>query len=224
MVILFLLSFAFSLAGVNTAKTKLAREKALAFVFAFGIRDIAWGALYLAATTGWIEKAPMLLTQLYVGTSLIYIPIMTYGILKLHMLDIEIRLKTTVRNTVLAGAFVSLFYLISEGANILLSSQLGDVIGFVASALLTLFLAPLHRWADAFSAKLVDTGQDDEDYPASRGQEIYSAAVEETLAYGEITRGHVALLDRLKESLHVSEADAMRLELAQNFDRVSFQY
>ena len=138
------------------------------------------------------------------------------------MLDIEVRLKTTVRNSFLAGAFVSLYYVISEGANMLLSSQLGDVIGFVASALLTIFLSPLHRWADNFSARLVNAGQDDADYSTTRAQQIYSAAVEESLSLGEITQGHIALLDRLKESLQLSDADATRLETAQNFDRSGY--
>ncbi len=223
MVIMFVVIFVISLAGVKLAKTKLGKEKALAFVCAFGFRDLAWATVYLAATTGLVEKVPMLIYQLYVGPTLIYIPIMAYGILKLQMLDIEIRLKSTVKNSVLAGIFVALFYLISEGANTILSDQLGGLIGFAASALLTLFLTPLHRWADHFSSKLVSADIDDDDYPASRSLQIYSAAVEETMAYGEITRGHISLLNRLKDSLNVSQDDATRLELNLNFRRASVQ-
>jgi len=223
MVIMFVGIFVISLAGVKAAKTKLAKEKAIAFVCAFGFRDLAWAALYLSVVTGWIEKAPILLGQLYVGPTLIYIPIMVYGILKLQMLDIEIRLKSTIRNSVLAGIFVVMYYLISEGANNLLSNQLGGFIGFAASALLTLFLSPLHRWADRFSSKLVSADIDNADYGAVRSHQIYSSAVEETLAFGEITRSHIALLDRLKESLQVSEADATKLELDLNFTRASVQ-
>ena len=221
MVIMFVVIFVISLAGVKLAKTKLAKEKALAFVCAFGFRDLAWAALYLSVVTGWIEKAPIFLGQLYVGPTLIYIPIMVYGILKLQMLDIEIRLKSTIRNSVLAGIFVVLYYLISEGANTLLSDQLGGLIGFAASALLTLFLTPLHRWADRFSSKLVSADIDNADYPAARSLQIYSAAVEETLAYGEISKGHIALLDRLKDSLQVSQDDATRLELDLEFNRAA---
>jgi len=221
MVVMFVVIFVISLAAVKLAKTKLAKEKAIAFVCAFGFRDLAWAALYLSVVTGWIEKAPILLSQLYVGTTLIYIPIMVYGILKLQMLDIEIRLKSTIKNSALAGIFVALYYVISEGANNLLSDQFGGLIGFAASALLTLFLTPLHRWADRFSSKLVSADIDNADYFDSRSLDIYSAAVEETLAYGEITKGHIALLDRLKDSLQVSQEDATRLELDLNFSRTS---
>lgn len=175
------------IAPVKLAKTKLAKEKALAFVCAFGFRDLAWATVYQSEVAGWVEKVPILIDQLYVGPTLIYIPIMTYGILKLQMLDIEIRLKSTIRNSVLAGIFGVLYYLISEGANTLLSDQLGGLIGFAASALLTLFLTPLHRWADRFSSKLVSADIDDSDYSASRSLQIYSAAVEDTLAYGEMS-------------------------------------
>ena len=221
MVIMFVVIFVISLAGVRLAKTKLAKEKALAFVCAFGFRDLAWATVYLSVVTGWVEKVPILIDQLYVGPTLIYIPIMTYGILKLQMLDIEIKLKSTIRNSVLAGIFGILFYLITEGAITLLSDQLSGLIGFVAAALLTLFLTPLHRWADRFSSKLVSADINDSDYPASRSLQMYSAAVEEALAYGEITKGHIALLDRLREGLQVSQNDATRLELDLEFNRAA---
>jgi hypothetical protein len=223
MVIMFLLIIGFSVIGVTTANTKLAKEKALAFVFAFGIRDFAWATVFLAAATGWIKSNEMFFTQLYVIGTLIYIPIMTYGILKVQMLDIEIRLKTTIKNTALAGIFVGLFYVISEGSNELLSNQLGGLIGFAASALLTLFLTPLHRWAERFSSKLVDADIDDADYADSRSLQIYSASVEETMAYGDINKGQMVLLDRLKETLKIPEEVAIKLELDLNFDRLAVQ-
>jgi len=221
LIIMFIAIFILSLIGVKTATTKLAREKALAFVCAFGIRDLAWTAVLLAALTGLATKTPMLVNTVYVGGTLVYIPIMTYGILKVQMLDIEIRLKSTIRNTLLAGAFIAFFYVISEGTNMFLSSQLGDAIGFVVSALLTIFLSPLHRWAERFSSRLVNKDIERADYTASRGLEIYSAAVEEALAYGEITQSQIALLDRLKDALHISVDDAERLERELQFSRAT---
>ena len=41
LIIMFIAIFILSLVGVQTANTKLAREKAVAFVCAFGIRDLA---------------------------------------------------------------------------------------------------------------------------------------------------------------------------------------
>jgi hypothetical protein len=144
---------------------------------------------------------------------------MAYGILKLQMLDIEVRLKSTIKNSIRAGIFIALFYVISEGADTLLTAQIGGLIGFVVSALLTLFLTPLQRWADQFSSKMVSTDIENADYPASRSLQMYSAAVEETMAHGEITRSHISLLDRLKESLQLSQEDATRLEQNLNFNR-----
>lgn len=220
---MFVVIFAISLAGVFLAKTKLAKEKALAFVLALGFRDLAWATVYLSVTTGWVVKIPTLIDQLYIGPTLIYIPIMVYGILKLQMLDIEFRLKSTIKNSILAGIFVGLFYVISEGADILLSTQFGGLIGLVASALLTLFLTPLQRAVDRISSRLVSADIENADYPASRSLQMYSAAVEETMAYGEITRSHISLLDRLKEGLQVSQEDATRLERELNFNRAAFQ-
>jgi hypothetical protein len=48
---------------------------------------------------------------------------------------------------------------------------------------------------------------------------MYSAAVEETLAYGEVSKGQISLLDRLRDSLNVSKEDADRMERSLNFNR-----
>ena len=221
MCIMFVLIFIVSLFGLKTASTRLAREKMRAFVLAFGIRDIAWASVYLADATGWINSAgrDAVVSQVYAGSTLLYIPIVAYGILKVQLLDIEIRLQSTVRNTVLASAFIAVFYLISESANNFISNQLGDILGFVVCAVLAVFLAPLHRWADRFAEKLVSADTRSPDYESNRGLQIYTAAVEEAMAYGEINRGQLALLDRLKESLNISANDARKLELDQHFDR-----
>jgi hypothetical protein len=219
MVVMFVVIFFVSLAGLKLAKTKLAREKALAFVCAFGFRDLAWATVYLLAATGWVQYVPWLIDQLYVGSTLLYIPIMVYGILKLQMLDIEIRLKSTIKNSILAGMFGAMFFVVFEGANMLVSEQFSGIIGFAVSGLLTLLLTPLHRWAEKISSRFVQGDMDAPDYASSRSLDVYIAAVEETVAFGNITKGHVALLDRLRESLGVSAEDARRLENELQFDR-----
>jgi len=225
MVIMFVLIFILSVIGAKKAGTELSREKMLAFVFAFGIRDLAWAAVYFLAAiveAGGLDDSPelnILLSQLYAAGTLLYIPIVAYGILKVQLLDIEIRLRSTVRNTVLAGSFIAVFYVISEGANNFISNQLGEIIGFLVCAVLAIFLAPLHRWADRFAKQLVSADTDSPEYAANRGLQIYSAAVEEALAYGEINPGQIALLDRLRQSLHVSDNDARKVEMGLQFNR-----
>ena len=219
MVIMFVVIFFVSLAGLKVAKTKLAREKAVAFVCAFGFRDLAWASVYLLAATGWYQYVPVLTDQLYVGSTLLYIPIMVYGILKLQMLDIEIRLKSTIRNSILAGMFAVMFFVVFEGANALVSERFSGMIGFAVSGLLTWLLTPLHRWAEKVSSKFVVGDVESADYASSRSFQVYSAAVEETLAFGDVTKGHVALLDRLRDSLQLSADDAARLEKELQFDR-----
>jgi len=221
MCIMFVLIFIVSLFGLKSASTKLAREKMWAFLLAFGIRDIAWASVYLAAASGWInsEGREAVINLLYAGSTALYIPIVAYGILKVQLLDIEIRLQSTVRNMVLASGFIAVYYLISEGANNYISNQLGDIIGFLVCAVLAIFLAPLHRWADRFAERLVNEDTRSPDYETNRGLQIYTAAVEEAMAYGEVNRGQLALLDRLRESLNLSPDDARRMETGLHFDR-----
>jgi|TARA_B100000315_G_scaffold72465_1_gene66007 ABC-type Fe3+-siderophore transport system permease subunit len=148
---------------------------------------------------------------LYAGSTLIYIPLVTYGALKLQLFDVDIRLKTTIRRSTLAAMFVALFFLVSEGANYFLSSMLGDVLGIVVAALLVFFLAPLSRWAEWVSTSLLSKNMQTSEYESYRKFQMYSTAVEETLALGEIGPSQEALLARLRESLNISNEDALKL-------------
>ncbi|MGA9573208.1 MAG: hypothetical protein WBS20_04585 [Lysobacterales bacterium] len=52
---------------------------------------LARSSVYFAAATGWIEGGATVFDQIHVGSTLLYISIVAYGILKVQLLDIEIR-------------------------------------------------------------------------------------------------------------------------------------
>jgi uncharacterized membrane protein YccC len=161
----FMIVFVASSLSIRSSRTKLAKQRAWLFTLAFGLRDLAWTVTFIAAATsdmrvinGVHERvAPfgMSLTRfdeivsvIYAGSSLVYIPIVTYGALKLQLFDVDIRLKKTIRQSTLAAMFIALFFLISEGASSNFSSMLGNFLGIALAACLVFFLAPLSRWAE----------------------------------------------------------------------------
>ncbi|MDG1441751.1 MAG: hypothetical protein P8R02_03575 [Pseudomonadales bacterium] len=224
----FMIVFVASSLSIRSSRTKLAKQRAWLFTLAFGLRDFAWTVTFIAAATSDMRVinsvhkrvAPfgMSLTRfdeivslIYAGSSLVYIPIVTYGALKLQLFDVDIRLKKTSRQSTLAAMFIALFFLISEGASSNFSSMLGNFLGIALAACLVFFLAPLSRWAEWVSSSLLSQDMQGTDYESYRKFQMYSAAVEETLALGEIGPSQDALLDRLRESLQIFNEDAQKV-------------
>ncbi len=212
--LMFALAFALALRAIFIARTKLARRRAILFAVAFGIRDIAWGIVYASAFLGVLRgtyAADMLRSQIYAGSTLLYIPIVAYGILSMRLLNIRVRLRRGVKHGTLAALFVAIFFLISEGAAAFLSERFGSVLGLLGAALIVFLVAPLHRLSEWLSGQVVPD-EPGGDYQAYRKLQMYAAAVEDALAHGDLGPAQRSLLERLRESLEISRADAVRIE------------
>jgi hypothetical protein len=111
----------------------------------------------------------------------------------------------------LAAAFFTVFYLVTEGADRLLASELGNWIGLLASASLVFFLAPLQRFAERVASFAMPNTENTPEYAAFRKLQVYEAALEEALP-GGISEKERALLNRLRDSLGIAPPDAEALE------------
>ena len=207
-------AFVLALHAVFVARTKLAKKRATLFAIAFGLRDVVWTVVYASGIFGFFrgsEIEDLIRGQFYAGSTLIYIPIVAYGILSVRMLDINLTMRRGVQRGTLAAAFVAIFFLISEGAASALSQQFGTVIGLLGATLIVFLVAPLHRLSEWFSGQVVPAKEGGE-YESYRKLQMYAVAVEDALAYGEIGPAQRSLLDRLRESLDMSTDDANRIE------------
>ena len=212
--LMFWLAFGFAVHAVFVARTSLARRRALLFAIAFGLRDVSWGLVYATGVFDFWREADLhilILGQIYAGSTLLYVPIVAYGILSVRLLDITVEIRKGVKRGTLAAAFVALFFLISEGAASLLSERFGTVAGLLGATLIVFLLSPLHRLSEWFSGQVVPPREDSE-YRAFRKLQMYAVAVEDALAYGDIGPARRSLLDRLRESLDVSSDDARQIE------------
>ena len=81
----------------------------------------------------------------YAAGTLVSVPVIAYGILRTQLFDIDLRVRWTIKQSTVAAVFVAVFYLVSEGVDRFLSSELGNLFGLFASALVVFFLAPLQR-------------------------------------------------------------------------------
>ncbi len=213
--LMFTAAFGLAVHSVVIARTKLARRRALMFAIAFGIRDLSWGFVYGTGFLGVLRDqgslSDLIISQIYVGSTLIYIPIVAYGILSVRLLNIQFQVRRGVQKGTLAAIFVALFFLISEGSASFLSDRFGSVAGLLGATLIVFLMSPLHRMSEWLSGQVVRV-DDGQEYKAYRKLQMYAAAVEDSLAHGEIGPAQRSLLDRLSESLDVSSADARRIE------------
>jgi hypothetical protein len=211
---MFAIAFALAVHAIFIAQTELARRRAKLFAIAFGLRDVVWGIVYASGVFGLLretEAENLFRMQIYAGSTLLYIPIVAYGILSVRLLNIQVKVRQGVQRGTLAAAFVAIFFLISEGSASILSERFGTVAGLLGATLIVFLVSPLHRLTEWLSGHVVRVDERSE-YRAYRKLQMYAAAVEDALAYGEVGPAQRTLLDRLRESLEMSPEDALRIE------------
>jgi hypothetical protein len=197
-----------------------ARTRARAFTVAFGFRDVCWGFAYGSAI--WMILAEQYAVVdtgasglpyiMYALGTLIAVPLIAYGILRTQLFDIDLRIRWTIKQSTLAAAIFAVIFVLTEAADRFLSAELGNFAGLLAAALVVFFLAPLQRFADSVATVAMPRTQDTPEYVAFRKMQVYEAAVVEAAQQGGISAKERSLLARLRDSLGISEADAIAIE------------
>jgi hypothetical protein len=203
---------------VATAGT--ARNRARIFVLAFGFRDICWGMIYIGAiwriTTGAggqdDDAMARLMYTIYALGTLLAIPLIAYGILRTQLFDIDLRIRWTIKQSTVAAVFVAIFYLVSEGADRMLSSELGNVAGLLATAMIVFFLVPLQQFAERVASVAMPNTQNTPEYAAFKKLQVYESALIEAQQYDGISDKERSLLNRLRDSLGITPTDATTME------------
>ncbi len=196
----------------------IARDRARTFALAFGLRDVCWGFVYgsaiwrIAIGVYGTEHDPDIIYIIYMLGTLLYIPIIAYGILRTQLFDIDLRIRWTLKQSTLAAAIVAIMFILSEGAERLLSAELGNVGSLMVAALVVFALTPLQRFAERVATVAMPNTQNTPEYKASRKLQVYEAALSEALQEGGISQKERALLVHLRDSLGISASDTEAIE------------
>jgi hypothetical protein len=213
--LIFISAFLLSLFAWRRARAELSRHRARAFSLAFGIRALVWGGIYLLAAFATARMTPgmfFLLLQFYAATLLVYVVLVSYGVLTAQLFDIDLKIRYTVRQSTVAASFVAVFFFVSEGVQTFLSVQLGAFLGVVAASLLVFFIAPLRRVADRVANFAVPRARFSSDYEAFRKLQVYHAALEGVYSDNQVTAKERLILQRLRGAMDIADIDAERLE------------
>jgi len=229
-VICIVLSWGFA-AAVHSwyiASNEADRGRARAFTFAFGIRDVLWTFTFAVYTIYYyylgLEHPGVedfltpgnpwrtVLPFLYQLAVIVYVPLVAYGVLRVQLFDIDLRLKRTLKRGTVAAAFVATFFVISELAGNYLSSHFGTVLGVLGTGTLLFFLDPLQRAAEKLSDAAMPNTVDTPQYEMFRKLQVYDAAVRAALEDGVISERQRRVLDSMIESMQIDRGVAERLE------------
>jgi len=218
--LLFVYALVASIHAWRTAKRGIARERAGIFALAFGLRDLGWGLSY--AITAWLTWADSgvgtppdvfwLGKSVFALGTLLAVPLIAYGILRTQLFDIDLRIRWTIKQSTLAGIFVALMFLISEGAAQFLEAELGSIAGLLAAAVVVFFLAPLQRFAERVATAAMPNTKNTPEYVAFRKMQVYEAAFAEAQNEDGISDRERSLLVRLRDSLEITASDAQAIE------------
>ena len=196
----------------------IARQRARAFVIAFGLRDAVLApTLFLLSNPitrrDYTEFEASVPGDPIVWVALLYYPLVAYGILKWQLFDIDLRLKWTLRRGTVPALVLAAFFIASEGAQAILADRFqSTLVGILGAALLVFFFFPLQRFADRIAHEALPNVNNTSEYLTYRRFELYRAALEGAGRDGEITSAERAMLDRLRAKLEISDQDAREVE------------
>jgi hypothetical protein len=90
-------------------------------------------------------------------------------------------IRWTIKQSTVAAVFIAVFYLVSEGADRLLSSEFGNIMGLFASALIVFFLVPLQRFAERVAGAAMPHTENTPEFAMLRKMQVFEAALAEAI-------------------------------------------
>lgn len=197
----------------NSSPGSAARNRAKWFAIAFGIRDVYVGVANLLYPV--VRDTPLWGDFIYnagqVSVYLVYLLLLTYGVLRTQLFDIDLKVKFALEQSTVgaffAGAFFAGDYLLQR-----IIPVEGVVLGFLASAAIALALRPIQRFAEGFANRVMGDVEDTAEYIRARKHTVYRAALEGAVEDGLISDRERAILRRLREQLDISADTGRELE------------
>lgn len=200
------------------ATTAGSRHRAMVFAVAFGTRDLLGAAfvIYFVALGGYFLPGGDVLWLVTVPVvDLLFYALLTYGILKGQLFDIDLRLKGMLRRSIVALPFAVAFFVMSETVEQYLVLPFDSSwLGLLAAGIIVLLLNPIRDFATSIADRLLPSVDASGDYVEGRKEEVYRNALETFLEDGVISDRERKVLERLRSDLGIDGPRAMEIESA----------
>jgi hypothetical protein len=193
----------------QTPAGSLRRARAGWFAIAFGIRDAYAGIFQMLYPV--IRPVDFWGDFVYnpgIGAIyLLYVLLLSYGVLQAQLFDINLRLKFALRQSTVAAAITTAFFVGSELLENVVPVD-GVIIGVIAAGACVLALRPLQRLATRIVNGVMQDVEDTPAYLDARKADVYRTAVEGILDDAVVSPKEQRVLDRLRKKIGLSEAEA----------------
>lgn len=177
------------------------------FAAVFGFRDVSLFVLIavspLAQSTA---RAELLFFVMFAVANIMFLGLLSYAVLQDQFLDINIRIKTGIRRSLVASAFAVAFFVGSELVEQFIPVD-GIWIGVAAAGAITLALRRLEALATAAADRLMPGVSSGSDYLEARKVEVYQAALETVYRDGGVTKKEETMLEVLREKLGIGDRE-----------------
>lgn len=207
--VVFLYLLAVTLDAYRRALPGPSRKRMGHFALAFGVRDGLFIVMFSLVTFG---IYPLASVWAFPIATILFVPLLVYGILRAQLFDIDLRIKWTIRRGTVVGILAVAFVIVAEIAQTWLSDAYGYAAGGLAAGALLLAIKPLDRVGERLADAAMPHVQPTSEYLSFRKLDVYRAALEGARADGEVTPREREMLRRLRESLAITEADALAME------------
>lgn len=159
-------------------------------------------AVVLLPTFGWSSGGPLFGVMRFA-----VVLILGYAILRHQVLGIEAKFRWGVSKTTVAGVFIAVFFIVSEGAQqFFAATALGPWLGILAAGALLFALSPIQRLADRIAQAAVP-GQG----PTPRAEAAYKEMLRKFLSDGALSRDEEKALADLAGELGLDPGRAFEL-------------
>jgi hypothetical protein len=194
-----------------------ARRQARAFALAFGVHDVGiFCAMFLPGNI--IPPPPsghftdvLIILGVDCG-SLALVLLLAYGILKVQLFDIDLRIKRGIRRSTVAAIFLAGFLIVEQLVQNFFTGRFGILLGAVAAGLMLFAFGPIRRFAEALANGAMPAVAATPEYVVYRKLEVYRAALEGLYADALVSDKERAMLDRLRIKLGIEASDARAME------------
>lgn len=191
------------------------RAQAGAFALAFGARDALWLALILATVL--VESAGrefpsavfMLATP---AITLVFVPILAYGLLKTQLFDIDLRIKLGLQRSTVVTLVAVTSIVVGKLVDHYAQATWGWIAGIGVAIVMLFFSRLLDKVGQKVAQAALPRVEPTSRYLEFRKMEVYKAAVETALEDGQVTPEERRLLEGLRAKMGISPEDAQAME------------
>ena len=144
----------------------------------------------------------------------LFVVLIAYAILKYQLFDIEVKMKRSIRYSIIMTAFVISLIVFNESLEFFLMESLfsGPVFSISAAVFIAVLFTPVNSLAKKGVDKLFPNVSDSEQHYYFKKTEIYKATLEQAWVDGSPSEKEKAMLKRLREKLDISEKDHEKLK------------